>query len=610
MTKNAETVELDRGRRVQSFSPRNLRRSSTKSHSPRSTNRGRSREHRRRDSSFRGHRHEHESRSTRTRNAGIALDMLEPVSSISNRQRSNSRSLDRPQVRIVNLRQNVICKFFQMEVCKYGDRCEWSHERESKGPRANRFPSDDLIPDDAKLTKSESSFSPMLTYLNTKTDSPRVSSTNSKEKAEEPGENLIVSPQKESKTTVEVLINGSYGGFALSELAETEYMKRKNCADAERDSLKWPKDGKKDLRDDQDLIAIHHDIGSEKMSDGISNIVLQQIPIDAQRFDAWDIDQYDGLEKVRINKEKIELNRMRQNVSSVLSFIARTLYNDRGKVSKQERLDSLRALIPETLSGDETIDSRNAIQTMLSHIDGHKAVSQQNFTDIQRVRHRDHLIDFPAILKDTHVNSKVSLLMTHRHIKGLNKIYNEWNGARRRTRIDKTEQYFSCRLDFKKIERGWKVKTANTVIELPFNALIRCRLNLFSDEVMDIVPIVVSGQIKNITVKREIFVFSDIVELVAEAGRLDTIAPILTTSEIKSVALSNLQILPKRRTAFSSYVVFHPINTVFSGRGLAVWSLHQKVAFNLKLSDTSLRTFRVNAEGGNVFVQAYNLQAV
>ena len=510
------------------------------------------------------------------------VDLTEASSTsakLTNRERSHNRTTSTPRETVSSV-----------------SKSHRSNSRQSSGSSIMAHRRTDTESERVSRKSKPTNVDPRLPRVSTTTNidpsrvtlNPVPSLLNPKSTNQNYNEDRIESPQKKTEATVGVLINGSYGGFALSGLAEKEYMKRKKYKDGRKNAIQWPEDGKKDLRDDKDLIAIYHDIGSKKMSDGITNIVLEQIPLDAQRFDAWDIDEYDGLEKVRINYAKIELCRMNDDLSGLLSRIARTLHDERGRVSKQERLNSLRTLIPETLTSEQAIDPQRTIQTIMRNIEAKKGETELSFCKVQRVRHREHLVEFPAIFKGTDVDSSVNLLMTCPHINALNQIYSGWKGAGKRKRVQNPNQSFACRLKVEKLARGWKVETANASVKLSTNALVLCRLNLSRDQVIDIRPIVVSGRISNISAKKDVFVFS-VVKLVVEKERLGT-------WEIVSFKLSNES---------SDYIVDDQATAMLSAKDSGFLPVNHKVTFNLKLNNSLHRN-----KNKQVPVQAYNLRAV
>ena len=128
---------------------------------------------------------------------------------------------------------------------------------------------------------------------------------------------------------MKVVVNRCYGGFGLSEEAETEFLRRKGITAYHyspkkgynmrqvmsvpeskfRELQKQFKNNPKELnhyylydkvsscmpRNDADLIAVVESMGSEKASGDYAELRIVEIPDDIE----WEIDEYDGMEKVR-----------------------------------------------------------------------------------------------------------------------------------------------------------------------------------------------------------------------------------------------------------------------------------------------------------------------
>ena len=114
----------------------------------------------------------------------------------------------------------------------------------------------------------------------------------------------------------------------------------------------------------------------------------------------------------------------------------------------------------------------------------HAECKQLNFTEMQIVPDNDHLVDFPAIYQGANLHSRVFVLMTRRHIDELNALYSEFNVDRPRRSMATPLHDFGCDLEAEKVPHGWRLGTGTNAVKLPFNALVRCRLDLSSDEVV------------------------------------------------------------------------------------------------------------------------------
>lgn len=110
---------------------------------------------------------------------------------------------------------------------------------------------------------------------------------------------------------MEVVINGCYGGFSLSEEGVKEYLKRKGktlyvkndgcldfyytSPDMTKESYFYDRDIK---RDDPDLVAIVKELG-EKANGSCASLYVIKIPDKIPN--GWHIDEYDGLESIEEN---------------------------------------------------------------------------------------------------------------------------------------------------------------------------------------------------------------------------------------------------------------------------------------------------------------------
>ena len=99
----------------------------------------------------------------------------------------------------------------------------------------------------------------------------------------------------------EVALNVDYGGFCLSDRA-LDFMHRMS-------GVHYPK---RDIpRDDPYLIMAIKELG-EAANGESARLCIVTIPQDADDAEAWELDDYDGVERVVINHEKIKLYKAAQ----------------------------------------------------------------------------------------------------------------------------------------------------------------------------------------------------------------------------------------------------------------------------------------------------------
>ena len=129
-----------------------------------------------------------------------------------------------------------------------------------------------------------------------------------------------------------VALNGCFGGFGLSDEAKALYKKKSG---KEFDS--WYDDRKCPY-----LIKTIEELGTERASGWCSNIYFEEISQDTIDANAWEIDEYDGSETLKINYEKIELynekikkDEFENNLSEFLKFTLNVI-NDNDSTDEEK----------------------------------------------------------------------------------------------------------------------------------------------------------------------------------------------------------------------------------------------------------------------------------
>jgi len=222
-----------------------------------------------------------------------------------------------------------------------------------------------------------------------------------------------------------------------------------------------------------------------------------------------------------------------------------------------------------------------------------------NFTEIQRVPDHEHLVDFPVIYQGANLHSRMFCLMIPHHVAALNALYTEWTVDRTKICPQRTMstvlQDFACCLETEKVNHGWVLGTAPNTLKVPFNALVRMRLNLLKDEVVDIGRIVVSGTIGHVNDQGLAWVMSDVQMKVMEESSGTNMVSNIISLEMCNVVNTSIQ---NRRDC--SYMVHDPKESHME------WQKGQRVSFGLKISTRSNLKDRKRIKP--CFVQAWNPQ--
>jgi hypothetical protein len=117
-----------------------------------------------------------------------------------------------------------------------------------------------------------------------------------------------------SELVIEVLINGCFGGFVLSDKVCDLYNQRKIKKLGEDDELSPHCEVD---RSDPILLKIFHEIGSDNFSGLCSCISIKTIPKKYQYF--YSIDEYDGMESIKINHEQYVIDKFESILDSDMS---------------------------------------------------------------------------------------------------------------------------------------------------------------------------------------------------------------------------------------------------------------------------------------------------
>jgi len=101
-----------------------------------------------------------------------------------------------------------------------------------------------------------------------------------------------------------VVINNDYGGYSLDQEIIEEYVKRTGKP-LDYENLSW--DFNDIERTDPILVEIVENLDPEKKRNQISSLVVDDIPDDFYQANAWSIEEYDGLEHIKLNSDALHL---------------------------------------------------------------------------------------------------------------------------------------------------------------------------------------------------------------------------------------------------------------------------------------------------------------
>ena len=162
-------------------------------------------------------------------------------------------------------------------------------------------------------------------------------------------------------------------------------------------------------------------------------------------------------------------------------------------------------------------------------------------------------------------------------------------------------QDFECRVQATKVPFAWRVGSGNKAVKLPFNALVRCRLDLRTDAVVDVQPIIVSGAVDTVNHHGKVWVMSDVQVQVTEFSESTNMVTNMISLEL--INLSNTSVLHRRNC---SYMIHDPEDQ--GGRVQRTLRKGMRVDFCLKVSTRS--NMKDKSRVKPCFNQAWNMQVV
>lgn len=175
--------------------------------------------------------------------------------------------------------------------------------------------------------------------------------------------------------------------------------------------------------------------------------------------------------------------------------------------------------------------------------------------------------------------------------------------------MSSVSQGFDCKIPAEKVPFGWWIGTDRDAIRMPFNPLVRCRVDVETNELLHLEPIVVSGSINHVNGVGNTWVLSDVAMTAIEqvTGRWRTHQQRMNAqSDIVSFQISNVEDTSCSQRRGCSYFIHDP-----NERGVNQpwkWTVGQKVSFSMKLSTRSNVTHRGAPK--DKFVQCWNVKAM
>ena len=128
---------------------------------------------------------------------------------------------------------------------------------------------------------------------------------------------------------IQILCNGCYGGWGISDKACELYKLRKNDEKIKNELSIY----ENKIRTDPILIQIFYELGPE-FNDNYSKIYIKKIPKIYEKY--YDIQEYDGLESVSIDYSKYKFDNLKNKINEILQSDC----NNDKKINKLQRFMS------------------------------------------------------------------------------------------------------------------------------------------------------------------------------------------------------------------------------------------------------------------------------
>lgn len=234
-----------------------------------------------------------------------------------------------------------------------------------------------------------------------------------------------------------------------------------------------------------------------------------------------------------------------------------------------------------------------------------KAVKEAPFRALNRVDiaiddAEPEVIEFPGILYGAPSGSTVTILVTESVCGAINEQYGR-HKVQRVLNARSPSQDFECPLSIEKVRFGLSVEGE---AKWPYNALLRCRLNVLDDEVVALEPLAVSGSINHVNGSGETWLISDVAVDAVERVQHEEDRWL---SEVVALRMSN-DVDRSVHHRNSSYLIHDPDAQFFQNHGIhrRRWTKGLRLQFHLKLSGRTNR--RAMSPTRPRFVQCWNVQ--
>ena len=221
------------------------------------------------------------------------------------------------------------------------------------------------------------------------------------------------------------------------------------------------------------------------------------------------------------------------------------------------------------------------------------------FNNIQLIKANNNnnnynLIEIAGIYQGYNSKNEHFILMTQNNIIELNNLYSN-NKEMNRNIFNPLQIFKICNKEIIKVQHGWMV---DNKLKLPFNPLIRIKINILKNEIINIKPIIIKGHINHINNYNQAWITSDLqIDAIEEVNNNNNNNNALI-SNIISLKLTNISHKSLQRRD-ASYLHHDPESNIKLEKGLAV-------KFSLKLST------RTNPKNNNirkpVFVQCFGVK--
>lgn len=149
------------------------------------------------------------------------------------------------------------------------------------------------------------------------------------------------------------VLNGCYGGFGFPEKGK-EFLIQNGMSPKRVKEIGYSDDVS--VRMDPLLVALVRK-NPKFFSGDCSSLYVEEVPVDAIMADAVSIDEYDGLESVEINWEKVALWEKSNEQPKMIAAIEVAIKDNAPKAEVMRLLEEFKKTIPEPMPSKPVPDS-------------------------------------------------------------------------------------------------------------------------------------------------------------------------------------------------------------------------------------------------------------